>query len=202
MIKALPAVVSICLTCWACNGDRDLPAAYRRIVIPSALGSEDALRRGERLYQTNCALCHGLRLDGRGVRQTGFTQPPRNFTDETWQRATSPRRIFFSIREGVSGTAMPAWRIFDVGETWDLVAYVRAASSTRRDLDRALSLRERHQEHHEIARSKTRSVSVSTSKLSSPSRAITVTVAPSGSSPSSSTRPPTTLPDAMCMKTF
>ena len=131
MNKALPIAVSVCLTGLACSGDRDLPAAYRQIAIPSGLGSDGAIRRGERLYQSNCALCHGVRLDGRGVRQTGFTEPPRNFTDETWQQATSPRRLFFTIREGIAGTAMPAWRTFDMAETWDLVAYVRARSATR-----------------------------------------------------------------------
>ena len=130
MGRRLLRVALICLTCSACNADRDLPAAYRRITVPEAqLVSQIAVRRGERLYRTNCALCHGVRLDGRGLRQTGFTQSPRNFTDEAWRRSTSARRIFFAIREGMPGTAMPAWRIFDVAETWDLVAYVRAASA-------------------------------------------------------------------------
>ena len=130
MDRRLIWVASICLTCSACSGDRDLPAAYRRIIVPEAqLGSDSAFRRGERLYQTNCALCHGARLDGRGTRQTGFTQPPRNFTDEAWRRSTSPRRVFFAIREGIPGTAMAAWRAFDVAETWDLVAYLRVASA-------------------------------------------------------------------------
>jgi hypothetical protein len=34
----------------------------------------------------------------------------------------SPRRVYFAIREGVRGTAMPSWKSLEEGEIWDLVA--------------------------------------------------------------------------------
>jgi mono/diheme cytochrome c family protein len=98
------------------------------MAVPEArLRSEDARHRGEQLYQAHCAFCHGTHLDGQGIRQTGFTRPPRDFTDQTWQQSISSRHIFFVIRTGVPGSAMPAWPIFDADETWDLVAYLRNA---------------------------------------------------------------------------
>ena len=48
--------------------------------------------------------------------------PPRDFTDPAWRRRTSPRRIFFTIREGSRGTPMPAWGILTDDEIWDLTA--------------------------------------------------------------------------------
>ena len=33
--------------------------------------------------------------------------PPRNFTDPEWRRQTTPRHVFFAIREGLAGTPMP-----------------------------------------------------------------------------------------------
>jgi len=53
--------------------------------------------------------------------------------------------------------------------------------------------------HCAIASRSILSVSESASNVSSPSRARTVTEAPSGNSPSSSTRPATTFPDATCI---
>jgi mono/diheme cytochrome c family protein len=35
-----------------------------------------------------------------------------------------PRRTFFVVREGLRGTAMAAWKILTVDQTWDVVAYV------------------------------------------------------------------------------
>ncbi len=92
--------------------------------MPQArLASTEARRHGRELYLRHCALCHGERGDGRGVRRT-LSSDPRSFTDPAWRRRTSPRRVYGVIRDGVRGTAMPAWRSLDEDATWDLVAYV------------------------------------------------------------------------------
>jgi mono/diheme cytochrome c family protein len=109
--------------------DRDLPRAYRRLDVPeSRLASTEARRRGNRLFQENCALCHGERGDGRGVRREGLTSSPRDFTDPAWRTRTSPRRAFFAIREGLRGTAMPSWKALSERDAWDMTAYVLSLS--------------------------------------------------------------------------
>jgi len=40
--------------------------------------------------------------------------------------------VYFVIREGVSGTAMPAWAGLNPKETWDLVAYVLSVAPAGR----------------------------------------------------------------------
>jgi high-affinity iron transporter len=114
----------------ACKGpDSGLPEPYRRLKIPAArLGSPEAREHGRALFLEHCALCHGDRADGRGVRRQGLSSQPRDFTDAAWRDRTSPRRVFFVIREGSAGTAMPAWKALDDGQTWDLTAYLLAAS--------------------------------------------------------------------------
>jgi mono/diheme cytochrome c family protein len=131
MNRHLALIAAIWLLCSGCSADRDLPRPYRNMVVPEArLQSDEARRRGEQLYQANCALCHGARLDGKGIRRANLNTPPRDFTDSQWQLTTSPRRMFFMIREGVPGTAMPAWKSLDEAETWDLVAYLRTPAAT------------------------------------------------------------------------
>ncbi len=112
----------------ACSGpDGDLPAAYRRLAVPyQRLDTAAARERGRALYLQNCALCHGVNADGRGVRREGLSGPPRDFTDATWQKRYSARRIFFTIREGVRGTSMSAWGSLSDADAWDLVAYIRS----------------------------------------------------------------------------
>ncbi len=123
-IALMPIALSACD-----RVDRDLPASYRRLRVPEALlQSDDAKRRGEQLYRQNCVLCHGVDLDGHGVRHEGFARPPRNFTDAAWRQSTSPRRVFYAVREGLHGTDMPAWKSLSEQETWDLVAYVLGAA--------------------------------------------------------------------------
>jgi len=105
--------------------DRDLPRPYRRIDVPTAvLASADARSRGKKLFVDHCVLCHGERGDGQGVRKEGLTSRPRNFTDAAWRQSTSPRRVFFAIREGLTGTPMASWKSLSEQEAWDLTAYV------------------------------------------------------------------------------
>lgn len=107
------------------DADRDLPRPYRGIDVPTAaLASPDRRSRGKRLFLDHCALCHGEQGDGQGVRREGLSSPPRSFTDAAWRQSTSPRRVFFAIREGVSGTPMPGWKSSSEQDAWDLTAYV------------------------------------------------------------------------------
>lgn len=125
MKRRLLLVLSTSLGLWACSRDRDLPQSYRRLEVPSTrLGSAEARENGRRLFLTKCALCHGEKADGRGVRREGLSTPPRDFTNPSWRAATTPRRVFFVIREGVHGTPMPGWSSFSDVETWDLVAFL------------------------------------------------------------------------------
>lgn len=129
---ALPLLLSLALAgCEA--GDPGLPPRYRRIEVPEArLASADAWARGRTLFLEHCALCHGVRADGRGVRREAFGRPPADFTQLSWQSRTSARRAFFVIREGVRGTAMPSWKSLEEAEAWDLVAYLRRAAEAPR----------------------------------------------------------------------
>ncbi len=125
MRQACLIVLSTALCLSACSRDRDLPEPYRSLPVPRAiLQSATARHQGRALFLSHCALCHGERADGRGVRREGLAQAPRDFTSAVWRAETSPRRVFYAIREGVRGTPMPAWRIFSDGETWSLVAYI------------------------------------------------------------------------------
>jgi mono/diheme cytochrome c family protein len=83
------------------------------------------------LYQQDCALCHGERGDGRGLRVSSFATAPRDFTNAAWRRSTSAARVFRAIRDGLPGTAMPSWRYLGDDRLIDLTAYVLSMESTR-----------------------------------------------------------------------
>lgn len=105
--------------------DSDLPRPYRRIALPQArLESEAARSRGRALFLSHCALCHGDHGDGQGIRREGLSESPRDFTNRTWRESTSPRHVFFAIREGIQGTPMPGWKSLTVDDAWDLTAQV------------------------------------------------------------------------------
>lgn len=82
-------------------------------------------RRGESLYQDNCAFCHAA--DGTARNWIGsFLEPrPRNLTGA--QVAAMERdRLRAVIRDGLPGTSMPAWRhVLADAQIEDIISYIR-----------------------------------------------------------------------------
>jgi putative heme-binding domain-containing protein len=71
--------------------------------------------QGASLFQTNCAYCHGAHGEGgRGA----------DLTSGTHKHGGSDRELFANIRNGISGTDMPAVRMTDE-EAWKLAAWVK-----------------------------------------------------------------------------
>jgi mono/diheme cytochrome c family protein len=113
------AILLIASACACCNRPADGPPG-----LASRLASDAARRNGRQLFGQYCALCHGERGDGQGSRSSAFATPPRDLTSAAWRQSVTPARVFRSIREGIPGTAMPAWRVLGDDAVADLTVYV------------------------------------------------------------------------------
>lgn len=85
-------------------------------------------QRGEALFQKNCAFCHGG--DGTGKQWIGtFLQPhPRNLADAAALSGLTWEGLRQRIREGIPGTAMPAWKgVLEDAQIQDLMHYIARA---------------------------------------------------------------------------
>jgi cytochrome c oxidase cbb3-type subunit 3 len=94
-------------------------------VAPKIADLSATERHGEKLYQENCAFCHAA--DGTGANWIGrFMEPPaRDLTQFTPQSMPAPRLVE-TIRNGLQGTSMPAWRhVLKGSEIEAIAAYVR-----------------------------------------------------------------------------
>lgn len=82
-------------------------------------------RLGEALFQHNCAFCHAP--DGSGRHWIGsFLDPrPRDLGDAEAMRAMTPGQLRAAIADGVTGSAMPAWKtVLDDDQIDAVAAYV------------------------------------------------------------------------------
>jgi mono/diheme cytochrome c family protein len=114
------------------DANRDLPREYRRLAVREGrLEAKDARERGRRVFVMNCAICHGERGDGMGLRREGLVGRPRDFTTSAWRATASPQRVVFAIREGVAQTSMPSWPTLTDDEVWDVTAYVLSLGERR-----------------------------------------------------------------------
>ncbi|MDH3317290.1 MAG: c-type cytochrome [Gammaproteobacteria bacterium] len=102
---------------------------YERHEAPRVLSKlSPQERRGERIFQASCADCHAA--DGTGRNWVGsFLQPPSpDFSDPQVTSGWSDQRLAQTVREGLPGTAMPAWRhVLSETDILAVVAYVMRA---------------------------------------------------------------------------
>lgn len=85
-------------------------------------------RRGEHLFQKNCAFCHAA--DGTAGNWIGhFLEPhPRNLTDPKAMAGMTRARLKHVIRDGVENTPMSAWKSVLSDEQIDaVIAYISRA---------------------------------------------------------------------------
>ena len=67
-------------------------------------------KRGEKLFQDNCAFCHAA--DGTGKNWIGsfLDSHPRDLTSETFMKSMTRARLKQVISDGLPGTTMSAWK--------------------------------------------------------------------------------------------
>jgi len=127
LLVAATAVIALAgLGLTACDRDPDLalPPQYRELTVPTEhLEAPEARARGRELYVAMCALCHGRLGDSQGTR-TSLSTNPRDFTNERWRKGMTPKRAYWVIQEGRTGTAMASFSFLSAQQTWDLTAYV------------------------------------------------------------------------------
>jgi cytochrome c oxidase cbb3-type subunit 3 len=95
---------------------------------PVLAGLSESERRGEQLFQQNCAFCHAA--DGTARNWIGsFMEPhPRDLTSSKAMAGMTRARLRKVIHEGLPGTSMPAWQsVLSEQQMDDVIAYVGRA---------------------------------------------------------------------------
>lgn len=129
MIRTLVPILASLLVLSACSAPPE--ASHDEPPMPEGLlASVESRERGGALFARHCALCHGERGDGKGVRRR-LSKPAADLTDPEWRRRADPEAVYRAIHDGVPRTPMAAWRIFSEEETWAMVAYIMSLAEER-----------------------------------------------------------------------
>lgn len=105
------------------------PPEYLARSNPLAPADDDRRRAGA-LYEgktrgVNCAICHGTKGDGKGPLAGLYEPPPRNFACSQTINGVPDGQLFWIIRYGSPGTAMPPHPGLDDDQVWALVSHLR-----------------------------------------------------------------------------
>jgi DMSO reductase family type II enzyme heme b subunit len=87
------------------------------ISMKDKIQSQRAKMTGAEIYLFRCAVCHGEEGDGDGIAAEFLYPKPRDFTNGIFKYKTSPGELpardedlFNTIKYGLTGTSMPAWK--------------------------------------------------------------------------------------------
>ncbi len=90
---------------------------------------------GKKLYEKYCSTCHGLEGKGEGTAAVYLDPKPRDFTRGLFKFQSAPAGslptdsdLERTIRNGMPGSAMPAWDRLSDAEITNLVAYIKTLS--------------------------------------------------------------------------
>lgn len=93
------------------------------------------LELGRRVFEQNCAICHGPLGDGRGMAGMMVRTKPRDFRPGFFKFRSTPTGslptdadLFETVSRGLRGTGMIGQEFLPEGERWAVVAYLKTFS--------------------------------------------------------------------------
>jgi mono/diheme cytochrome c family protein len=105
------------------------PDAFLKLQNPLPATPENVFA-GQTLFHFDakpgpCRVCHGISGNGLGILFRELAPSPRNFTCSQTIDPLPDGQLFWVIKNGSPGTAMPAFKNMDDDQVWQLVHYIR-----------------------------------------------------------------------------
>ena len=96
-----------------------------------------SLTNGEKIFENNCSVCHGLKGNGDGPMASQFDPSPAVLSNPklTGDANTTAYDNFEVINVGIANTAMIAWAgLLSENQIWDVTYYLRTFSNANLQL--------------------------------------------------------------------
>ena len=96
-------------------------------------GDPRNIKKGKVLAQIKakplaCKHCHGMLGNSQGSMALSMKPKPRNFTCKQTIESISDGQLFWIIKNGSKGSAMPAYSYLSDKKIWQLIHYIRSLS--------------------------------------------------------------------------
>jgi mono/diheme cytochrome c family protein len=88
----------------------------------------ETIKAGKKLYEQDCAPCHGVTGLGNGAVGKTLNPPPSNIAASSKMRMATDGYLYWATAEGgvPLGTAMPAFKgVLKENQIWEIIIYLR-----------------------------------------------------------------------------
>ncbi len=110
-------------------GDTTNYVASKQVTNPLPSLTGDQMKEAERLFLVNCAICHGMKLDGNGpLYDNGngpFISKPATLVGDSKYEAMPDGQMFYSITYGKNAMGSYASQI-TTDQRWMIIHYIKA----------------------------------------------------------------------------
>jgi mono/diheme cytochrome c family protein len=133
IVESFPTTTFVSGICPQNRKTERAPGRYLK-KVNSLAPTKESIERGRKLFSkdakpTACKLCHGSMGSGNGNGSLARRREPspRNFTCDSAMEDLPYGQLFWAIKNGSKGTAMPAHK-FSLGkeQIWQLILYIRS----------------------------------------------------------------------------
>ena len=97
----------------------------------------DVATHGQKVYATNCAICHGAEGKGDGAAGAGLNPKPRNLVAGGWKMGGDSISLYKTLQNGIAGGSMASFKHLPKNDRWALVQYMRSITQDKGEDDPA-----------------------------------------------------------------
>ncbi len=99
------------------------------------VSSPELVTYGQKLFQTNCAMCHGPEGKGDGPAGAGLNPKPRNLVAGGWKKGAGAIAHYQVLQEGLAGSSMASYAHLKSADRWAMVHYIESITQDKGEND-------------------------------------------------------------------
>lgn len=95
------------------------------------VSSPELIAYGQKIFSTNCAMCHGNEGKGDGPAGKGLTPPPRNLVEGKWTQGQGIIAHYKVLQNGIKNTSMASYAHFKPADRWAVLHYIESITTNK-----------------------------------------------------------------------
>ena len=115
----------------AMNPEAAAPAVDLAKIEKPWIENADLVAHGQKVYKTNCAICHGDGGLGNGAAGAALVPPPRNLVEGKWKVGGSSVALYKTLQQGIAGGSMASFKHLPVVDRWAMVQFIRSITQNK-----------------------------------------------------------------------
>lgn len=107
------------------------PAFDITTVAEPWVSTPEIVEYGQKVYMTNCAMCHGNEGKGDGAAGAALNPKPRNLIEGKWTQGEGVISHYNVLLNGIKGSSMASYSHFKSADRWALVHYIDSITENK-----------------------------------------------------------------------